>query len=295
MFPKTDRLFLSCSALIVCVSVAGCQYWFVEKESPATETWQQVFGTDGPQVVDASRPAFDTVRLEVAHIEQPLSDISMIDLLWQEVDQIGALDSNTRRALEDNGIRIGITGPNPPRILKKMLDVDAAWRSERSDGRLGSSAQSVTVVPGEPTHLLTGEGYAECEIEVPRASGRETMTFQHANCVFRIEAETLQEGWVKLHFIPEIHHGTQSLRRVATESDWQFKNSQKIDPIYSQQFSLTLNKGEVALLTATAPSPGKLGHAMFIGDGKDDQIQRMIVIRLAEILPARAKLSREAE
>jgi hypothetical protein len=180
-------------------------------------------------------------------------------------------------------------------MLQKMLQVDAAWRQERSAGRLGTSAQSVTVVPGEPTHLLTGEGYAECEIEIPRASGRETISFQHANCVLRIEAETLEEGWVKLHFIPEIHHGTQSTRRVATEAGWQFKNSQKIEPVYSQQFSLTLNKGEVALLTATEPSPGKLGHAMFIGDGHDDQIQRMIVIRLADIRPARAKLSREAD
>lgn len=273
----------------------GCQYWFVKKESPATETWREVFGTAGPEIVDASRSGFDTVQLEVAHIEQPLSDISMIDLLWKEVDQIGALDSQTRRTLEDNGIRIGITGPNPPRILQKMLAVDAAWREERSDGRLGTSAQSITVVPGEPTNLLTGPAYAECEIQMPRASGRETMTFQNANCVFRIEAETLQEGWVKLHFTPEIHHGTQSTRREATEAGWQFTNSQKIEPVYSQQFSLTLNKGEVALLTATGPSAGKLGHAMFIGDGHDDQIQRMIVIRLAEIRSGRAKLSREAE
>jgi AcrR family transcriptional regulator len=230
-----------------------------------------------------------------APIEQPLSDISMIDLLWKEVDQIGALDSNTRRGLEENGIRIGITGANPPRTLQKMLEVDAAWRVERSDGRVGSSAQSITVVPGEPTHLLTGTGFDEIEIEIPRASGREIMTFQNANCVFKVEAETLQEGWVKLHFIPEIHHGQQSTRRVATESGWQFKNSQKIDPVYSQQFSLTLNKGDVALLTATEQSPGKLGHAMFIGDGQDDQMQRMIVIRLADIVPARVKLSSEGE
>lgn len=295
MFPKPARLFLSCSALLVCASITGCQFWFMEQDTPATKTWQEVFGTSGPEIVDASRPTFDTVQLDVAHIEQPLSDISMVDLLWKEVDQIGALDSKTRRSLEENGIRVGITGPNPPRILQKMLEVDAAWREQRSDGRVGTSAQSVTVVPGQPTRLLTGEGYAECEIQVPRASGMETITFQQANCVLRIEAETLQKGWVKLHFIPEIHHGAQSNRRVATESGWQFKNTQKVEPVYSQQFSLTLNKGEVALLTATEPNPGKLGHAMFIGDGEDDQIQQMIVIRLAEIRPARAKLTNEGE
>jgi hypothetical protein len=294
MFPMPCRSLIACCLLIVCASVTGCQYWFAEKETPATETWQGVFGTAGPEIVDASRSTFDTVLLEVAHIEQPISDISMVDLLWKEVDQIGALDSKTRRTLEDNGIRIGFTGPNPPRILQKMLEVDAAWREERSDGRLGTSARSITVVPGEPTHLLTGPAYAECKIDIPRASGRETMTFQNATSVLRIESETLEKGWVKLHFIPEIHYGTQATRRVATDSGWQFTNSQKIETVYSQQFSLTLNKGDVALLTATKPSPGKLGHAMFIGDGNDDQIQRMVVIRLADIRPARAKLTREA-
>jgi len=105
----------------------------------------------------------------------------------------------------------------------------------------------------------------------------------------------LQDGWVKLHFLPEIHHASQSLRRIATEEGWQFQNGQKELPIYDQKFSLMLNKGEVAVISAAEHRPGSLGHAMFIGDGQDDQIQKVIVLRLVDINKARAKLKREGD
>jgi len=292
-FPSRQFQRLVC-AITVCMGfVTGCSFWNPNQETGPTETWSDVFGTQGPEVVDANRSSLSTVVLQVAHLEQPLTDISMIDLLWKEVDQIGALDSQTRQKLSENGFRVGITGPNMPRTLENLLQVDAAWREERSDGQQGSTLQAVTMFPGEPTHLHTGQAYAECEINVPTVSGAETIKFENATCQFQIEADQLQEGWVKLHFIPEIHHDAQSLRRVATDEGWKFSNTQKVLPVYDQKFTLTLNRGEVAILSATENKPGTLGHAMFIGDGKNDQIQKVIVIRLAEIQKARRKLSRE--
>lgn len=280
-------------AITICLLMAGCTLWKSNDEAGKTQKWSEVFGTDGPEVVDASRSSLNTVVLEVAHIEQPLTDISMIDLLWKEVDEIGALDSQTRQTLKENGIRVGITGPNIPRTLNNLLEVDAVWRHERSEGRQGSTLQAVTVFPGEPTHLHTGQTYSECEIDVPKLEGTKTIKFENVNCQFQIEADQLQESWVKLHFIPEIHHDAQSLRRVGTEDGWKFQNTQKVLPVYDQKFTLTLNRGEVAVLSATEHKPGTLGHAMFIGDGKDDQIQKVIVIRLKDIQEARRKLSRE--
>lgn len=296
MKSRSPKYRLLIGALVFCALATGCSFWnFRSQDDNETRTWKDVFGTAGPEVVDAAVPSVETVVLEVAHIEQPLSDISMIDLVWKEVDEIGAIDTRTRKKLEENGLRVGIAGPNIPRTLSKMLEVDAAWREERSDGLQGSTAQSVVVIPGEPTHLHTGDVLPSCKIDVPRVNGRETLELKNVNSLFRIEAEQLQENWVELHLIPEIHHDAESLRRVATEEGWQFQNSQKVLPVYDQKFTLTLNKGEVAVISATEFNPGTLGHAMFIGDGKDDQIQRMIVIRLSDIRSARAKLSREVQ
>ncbi|MBD3674543.1 MAG: hypothetical protein HUJ26_13560 [Planctomycetaceae bacterium] len=284
------------SALLVCTLATGCSLWKLRnQEQSESRTWKEVFGTSGPEVVDAAVPSVETVVLEVAHLEQPLSDISMIDLVWKEVDVIGATDARTRKKLKENGLRVGIAGPNIPRTLAHMLEVDAVWREERSEGRQGSTAQSVVVFPGEPTHLHTGAVMPSCTIDVPRAKGREKLELKNVNCQFQIEAEQLQDNWVELHLIPEIHHDAESLRRVATEEGWQFQNSQKVLPVYDQKFTLTLNQGEVAVISASEFKPGTLGHAMFIGDGEDDQIQRMIVIRLSDIRSARAKLAREVQ
>ncbi len=266
----------------------------VEGERKPQLTWKQAFGTDGPEFVDATRPQLETIILEIGHVEQPLSDMSLIDLLWKEVDQIGSLEIETRRELEDNGIRVGVTGPNPPRILQSMMEVDLLWRRKRYETeRVPDHLQRVSIMPGTSMPILVSDGYASCRVEVPRGSKREERTYENAKCVFRVEAEKIQEGWVKLEFIPEIHYGANGLRRVASEDGWQFSDSQRIETLYSQRFTLTLNRGELAVMTATHCDPGRLGYAFFVGDGEGDEFQRMLTVRLLDVVPAREKHTRE--
>lgn len=280
------------AAFACCVGAAGCQFWKSDGDSEQL-TWRQVFGSDGPKIVDAARAPVETIVLSVAHAEQPLSDISMVDLLYREVDQIGALDAETRRSLEDNGIRVGVTGPNPPRSLQSMLDVSTRARSQQNDGRQLPTGQRVPIVAGQPTTILAGDAYESCEVRIPRGSTPETRVFENVRCMFRVEAEKLQDGWVRLDFLPEIHHGSQALRRVPVDDQWSIRNTQKVEPLYSQKFSLTLSEGEMAVITATHPSPGTLGHTFFIGDGLDDHLQQILVIRVDDILAPRARLDRE--
>lgn len=278
-----------------CAAMTGCALFGLggQEEKPQA-TWKEVFGNDGPEFVDASRPELETIILEVAHLEQPLGDLSMIDLLWKELDQIGMMDIETRRELESNGIRVGITGPNPPRILQSMMDVDVQWRTQRNEGqRVGRNIEQVPILQNRPVTVLSSDPYPRCTVDVPRGSKREHVTYSNAQCLFRIEAEKLQEGWVKLEFVPEIHHGQDALRRVASEDGWKLSNTQKVDTLYSQRFSLTLNRGEYAVVTAKPTGPDGLGHAFFVGDGKTDEKQRLLVIRLVDIVPARQKHSRE--
>jgi hypothetical protein len=298
MFPpiRPTRSFRLWLPVLLCAALPiGCALTdLVETGKPQQVTWKEVFGNEGPEFVSASQPELETIILEVAHLEQPLGDLSMIDLLWKEVDQIGALDFDVRRELESNGIRIGITGPNPPRILQSLMDVDVQWRSQRNDGQpVSQNIEQVPLFPNRPGTVLSSDRYTTCRIEVPRGSKREEVVYENAQCLFRIEAEKLQEGWVKLEFVPEIHHGQDALRRVASEDGWQLSNSQKVDTLYSQRFSLTLNRGEIAVLTAVPTPPGQLGHAFFVGNGENDEKQRVLVVRLVDIVPARQKHSRE--
>ncbi|HUG18335.1 MAG TPA: hypothetical protein VMM56_05120, partial [Planctomycetaceae bacterium] len=145
----------------------------------------------------------------------------------------------------------------------------------------------------EPSSLSTGVDYERIEIKIPRGSRQETVTYESASCRFRIEVAKVQDGWVNLRFVPEIHHGAQALRTVPTEQGWSYNERKNVDPIYSQQFTLMLHKGEIALMTATNDTPGSLGYAYFIGDGNDDRMQRVVVIRLEEVRTARPRLSRE--
>ena len=66
---------------------------------------------------------------------------------------------------------------------------------------------------------------------------------------------------MKLHFLPELHHGKAWLRPVATSQDWTRRRQQNIEPLYDQQFSLSLNLGEMAVITAESSGAETTGSA----------------------------------
>lgn len=291
----TFQICIALAGLAVSAAIlSGCALWTegLEKEQPQLK-WKDVFGTDGPEVVDARRAPVETIVLEITHLEQPLSDLSLVDLLWKDVAEVGTLGMELRRNLEANGFRVGIIGSNPPRVLDSLMEVDVGWRAQQEGHQVVPNNGRVAVFPGDPFTVLASDTYETCRIEIPRESVWEPVDYENVSCRFCVKAQKVQNGWVKLEFVPEIHHGANAVRWVASDDGRQMSNSQRIERLYGQRFELTLNKGEMAVLTATNPDSSRLGHAFFVGNGDDDHRQRLMIVRLVDIVPARRKLSRE--
>ena len=73
----------------------------------------------------------------------------------------------------------------------------------------------------------------------------------------------LQDGWARLEFAPEIHHGDRTLAADGYGRRWQPQESQEID-VLPQHFSLKLHVGEMAVITAAPEKPHSYGHKAFV-------------------------------
>jgi hypothetical protein len=118
---------------------------------------------------------------------------------------------------------------------------------------------------------------------VAEVDGAEPKEFRDARFVFRVKAERDQDGWARIEFLPEIHHGEYRLRRVPGGVGFQLRTSQDVYPLYSQRFSLMLNVGEMAVITTDGENSASVGGHFFLGDGANARVQRVLVVRLSNM------------
>jgi hypothetical protein len=98
-----------------------------------------------------------------------------------------------------------------------------------------------------------------------------------------MKVERMQDGWARLQFVPEIHHGEMKLRKVPDEFNWTSMSSQQVDPRFDQRFQVDLNLGEMIVLGAGGGKKRSLGHHFFRGGESDGHHERLLIIRLADM------------
>lgn len=225
----------------------------------------------------------DRIQVEVMFVERHVDDPLLGDDLWKHVGQVGAVTARTRAALEQNGLRIGHIGSVPPPALETLLNLQSPFAADAGNGG-GIQGRRISLRSGGETEIQTTGMIERAEIALHTSHGPEVETFEQARCLFRVKAERREDGWATLEFTPEIHHGSQRLRHVATPGSWQLRTAQEVQPLFQQRFSVTLNIGEMALVTAAPDSANVVGRSFFIGTGADGQeIQRLLIVRLAEM------------
>ncbi len=219
----------------------------------------------------------EAVELEIVFIDRVRDDGLMSDLLWREIDQIADMPPEQRTRLRKNGWRIGHASSRPPRALEQILEITAE-RPEITDRDRGLTARKVALLSGTDVPLELTDVLSTLEISTERSS--EPFKYENAKAVLRVRVEREQDGLARLHFQPEIHHGDASLRPVATQFDWIARQQPEIAPLFDQQFSLSLNTGELAIVSATDGDEATPGHSFFRSLEKSGQMQRLMVVRV---------------
>lgn len=231
----------------------------------------------------------DAMQVEIVFVERPVTDPLLGSALWNEVDEIGAIELTDQESLNQNGLRVGHVSSVPPRALQTLLGLKSQFGKLKKEGEesLLLSGRRLMLRSGVPTDIQTSELFDKCTLKLMTDDEEEPLKvkdFEHARCVFRVKAHKMQDGWARLEFTPEVHYGAQQLRRTATNIGWQLENRQNTSPLYNQKFEVTLNVGEMAIITATDEVPSNsAGKLFFRGEGPKADIQKILVVRLANM------------
>jgi len=226
-------------------------------------------------------PTMDAVQLDIVYVERDREDPLLSSLVWQEIDEVGTVDLLTRSMLREHGFRIGLVGMTPPRSLQRLLGFETDLTHAAGTSRHKELIGRKTFLPsGSTTSIRTGLTIPSFELQLPGQSKKQT--FEMAHGVLKTEIERLQDGWVRLHITPEIHHGASKLRPVAGETEFKYQAGQEVEQIRDLSFSVTLNVGEMLVISAGDDAKGKLAERFFINqDGVDRRF--MVAIRLSDM------------
>lgn len=220
--------------------------------------------------------------------------------LWRQVDELGGVEPETRALLRQHGFRVGVTAANPPLALQQMLgaEPDFAYEPDAEQAKQ-SRGHRYVILSGGHAEIRTSPNFPSCTIDLPGGNGARTQTLHEVCCYYRLSPRKLQDGWVRLEFVPQIHYGQMRDNIVAEGPDLRYQRGQQTHTFYPQRFHLTLGTGEIALVTGEQNSEGTLGSLFFRGPAAlqvprdemqpqdvdapalSDPIQRMLVVRLA--------------
>lgn len=276
-------------ALALLLPWCGCEMlrlpdsWRVtDRRTLAEETRAQVL-----KPVPKPRDAFE---VEILFAECPVGDPLLGPELWNDLAHPGETSPATRKVLEKNGFRIGTCGSAAPRALQELLarslrDVLAV---QSGDGEFATATTLVSrrlaIQSGGDTEIVTAPTYPTCTISTSVGDDSRRRSYQLARCVFRVSAERVQDGWVRLEFQPEVHHGEMKNRHIARNGGFALAAMQQVDPLAAGRFSVTLNLGEMIVVSAApAAPPDSLGRHFFVGADEGAAMQRLVVVRLADM------------
>lgn len=269
------RLSLLVSALAVS-TLTGCSLF------PAADTVSRV---------ESHRPALppiqaarNAIQLEVLFIERPADDPLLGAMLWREVDQIAAIPAETRDLLQQNGFRVGHVGSSLPPAVQTLLGLVNSGTGSNSSpmGSMPLIGSRKILPPGIDTEVQTGEERESCQLVVLQGGNAKRHEYQSVRSIFRMRSERLEDGWVRVDFQPEIHHGENRARHTATDEGWAFRSRQNVDAKHAHQFSLTMNVGEMAIISAVPEQPESMGDFFFCRDDHGIKKQRVLIVRVAD-------------
>lgn len=239
------------------------------------------------------QPPPDAIALDIIFVERPEGDRLLGTDLWPQVDEVSSLDLATRNRLRENGFRVGVVGSRPPVALQTLLGLrtDFAAEPDAEKQKLLIGRQIMLRSGGETeiqaTHILE-----QCRVKLRGEPDSPTRDYTLARGLFRVRVDRQAEGWTRLEFTPQIHHGQHQLRHVAGDQTWMLNAAQESDTYHHERFAVNLSVGEMAVVS-TQPAPQEaagtctLGRMFFVGSPADPTgqpgIQRLLVIRVSNM------------
>ncbi len=262
-------------------ALSGCQFFSPGGTSESKPRNSQ-------SLLKPVKPEKNALQLDVLIIDRRADDPLLGPLLWQEIDQVGAVvPPEQREIVEQNGCQVGHVAAKPPMTLLQLLgqipEIPGTTAGDANLPKPRVSGRTYSVSSGTDTEIQVSDLQPECDVAIANRDQTRQAHFERVRFVYRLKPIRLQDGWVRIEFLPEIHHGDMQLRPTPTDDlGWTYKSAQNVEACHPQKFAVTLNVGESAVVTATPPE-GTLGDRFFRREENGERRQRLLFVRLVDM------------
>ncbi|MEQ9067887.1 MAG: hypothetical protein RLO18_14240, partial [Gimesia chilikensis] len=98
----------------------------------------------------------DAMQVEIVFVERPVTDPLLGSALWNEVDEIGAIQLTDQEKLNQNGLRVGHVSSVPPMALQTLLGLKSHFGGiKKEEESLLLSGRRLMLRSGVPTDIQT--------------------------------------------------------------------------------------------------------------------------------------------
>ncbi len=219
-----------------------------------------------PRIGSKSKAALDhlatkRVTLKMVVASRPEADPALGVAIWQVADE-QAIESEARRALQANGLRVGRVSGDLPTEVEAVLHAPPPRKVE---------ILTIVIPEGEPTLIDPGTAPIDSlNLILDQKGWPVGKIYQEAHGFARVTASYDGKEGVALRILPELHHGP-------VRKDWEMaagatpltpkqlvmKNGQQEETFRDLAATVVVQPGEVAVLGARPERRGSLGQFLY--------------------------------
>ena len=241
---------------------------------------------EGPAPLDDARAVGDPsagrvlaprrCELTVAIPSRPVDDPVLAEAIWRLADD-QAVPAETRKALEANGLRMGVIVGGLP------TEVEALFRTSAPDH---VEPSHISLPDGDHTLIQIGSAVPQASLLLSRRDSASGKEYADAVGAFRLTASQSGPGGVALRFVPEIHHGPVRHDFAAAPNanplapqQFVVKNGQQEEALSDLAATLTLQPGQIVVLGARGDRDRSLGSFLFTQtELNSDRVLRKVLL-----------------
>jgi hypothetical protein len=262
--------------LVACGSLASCRFLTAP--------------SGGQSPLKPLRPSPDTVSLEVFSARFAPDDRRVSDELWTEVDE-QQLSIETRRAVAQHGLRVGVLGPHPPAALVELLKitekpVDASKRGEHDAAQLLEeptvTMRAIFTRTGWRNEIIASKTIEELPLLERDGDQVRGHTFSKAEGRFVLRAYPQADGLVRLEVTPELQYGEAQQKWCANDGVLRQTSARPKKTFDGLDLNISLAAGQMLLITCLPGRQGSVGHWFFMEGAQDRCSQKLLAVRIAQ-------------
>ena len=227
----------------------------------------------------------NAIDIEVFFVDRHRDDSLIGESLWNALHDVAAVEPHSRKALEKDGFRFRMCPSRPPRQLQSLMSL-----SDMNDPARSTFHRHYTLPSGQQTWLVTSQVPDGTTMRFSSEQGERIIETQQGQCLFRMQADRVEDGWARITLIPEVRFGHTTLRPQAIDQEWVYQEGQETVVVYEDRLTAELNVGEILVIGLDSRQPEALGSHFFQAN-HEEGIERLLLIRVNDMRKVQATRS----